>query len=77
MRQRQSGMTDAAFILRGIEWRGYAVSVHRMREYVELHAVSLTGDGPVHIARCEGDSGDKVRQDALALAEMGPTSSDG
>jgi hypothetical protein len=40
-----SGGTAAAAIVRRIEDNGYAVSVHHMRRYVELHAVHLSGDG--------------------------------
>lgn len=44
-----SGTSDAIF--RQIRDQGYAVSVHHMREYVELHAVHLSGDEVPHIAR--------------------------
>src|SRR3954462_3794643 len=62
------GTTKA--ILRQIEDLGYAVSVHHMREYVELHAVRLSGDEIPHVARCEGDGEEELYQAASALAEM-------
>jgi hypothetical protein len=63
-------MSTADAILHQIKALGYAVSVHRMREYVELHAVHLTGDEIPHVARCEGDGDDQVYQAACARAEM-------
>ena len=57
-------------VCRRIENGGYAVSVHHMREYVELHAVPLSGDGVPHVARCEGDGKAELHQAAMALAEM-------
>ena len=77
MKIREDLSAAASHIISRVEEAGYAVSVHRMREYVELHAVSLTGEEPVHIARCEGDSDDTARQAALSLAEMVPAAPDG
>jgi 8-oxo-dGTP pyrophosphatase MutT (NUDIX family) len=57
-------------ILRQIEDLGYAVSVHTMPGYVELHAVSLDGDEIPHVARCEGNGGAATDQAACALAGM-------
>jgi hypothetical protein len=39
-------MPDAS-IIRQIEDLGYLVSTHRMRGYVEMHAVPLSGKGEV------------------------------
>jgi hypothetical protein len=64
-------MTTARAILQQIEALGYAVSVHRMREYVELHAVALSGDEIPHVARCEGDGDEATYQAACALAGDG------
>jgi hypothetical protein len=41
-----------------------------MREYVELHAVRLSGDEIPHVAGCEGDGEEELYQAACALAEM-------
>jgi hypothetical protein len=41
-----------------------------MREYVELHAVHLSGEGVPHVARCEGDGEQELYQAARALAAM-------
>ena len=57
-------------ILRQVEALGYAVSVHHMREYVELHAVHLSGEGIPHVARCEGNGEAELYRAACALAEM-------
>ena len=48
-------MNASDAILRQIEALGYAVSVHTMQGYVELHAVSRDGDEIPHVARCEGN----------------------
>ena len=63
-----SGVADA--VLRQIRDLGYAVSVHHMGEYVELHAVHLSGDKVPHVARCEGGGDDETYLAACALAEM-------
>jgi hypothetical protein len=41
-----------------------------MREYVELHAVRLSGDEIPHVARCEGEGDEELYQAACALAEI-------
>ena len=41
-----------------------------MRQYVELQAVHLSGDGVPHVARCEGDGEQETYLAARALAEM-------
>ena len=41
-----------------------------MREYVELHAVHLSGDGVPHVAPCEGDGEQETYLAAQELAEM-------
>ena len=61
---------DAAELIRRIEGAGFRVSVHHMREYVELHAVQLSGDGPARVARCEGDGDAELYQAVRALASM-------
>jgi len=60
-----------ADICRRIEPAGYAVSVHHMRRYVELHAVHLSGDRVPHVARCEGDGEAETYQAGRGLAAMG------
>ena len=57
-------------LLRQIENLGYAVSVHHMSRYVELHAVRLSGEDIPHVARCEGDGVEELYLAACALAEM-------
>ena len=57
-------------VIRQIEALGYAVSVHEMPGYVEMHAVRLTSEGISHIARCEGGGEEALYQCAVALAEM-------
>ena len=52
------GLTGS--VLRQVETLGYAVSVHRMGEYVELHAVPLDGEPPIHMSRCDGDGDDEL-----------------
>jgi len=61
---------SSSAILHQVEGLGYAVSVHHMGRYVELHAVHLSGDGIPHVARCEGDGEQELRLAACALAEM-------
>jgi len=70
MRMRDDFTEAAASTVRQIESHGYAVTVHHMREYVELHAVHLNGDGVPRVARCEGDGDAETYQAAKALAEM-------
>lgn len=64
------GTSDA--ILRQVKAVGCAVSVFRIGDYVELHAVRLSGDEMPHVSRCEGDGdGDEpLYFAACALAEM-------
>jgi hypothetical protein len=59
-------------ILTAIRRRGYIVSVHRMREYVEMHAILIVSpDDPPRIARCgDGDDGAAQLECAKALEEM-------
>jgi hypothetical protein len=57
-------------ILCRIEDLGYAVSVHAMPGYSELHAVRLRGEEVPHGARCEGVDDEALHQAACALAEM-------
>ena len=44
MKMREDFGAAAQDICRRIEAAGYATSVHHMRQYVELHAVHLSGD---------------------------------
>ena len=60
----------SARLIAGIEAAGYAVSVHHMRKYVELHAVHLRGDRVPHVTRCEGDGKAELYQAARVLAGM-------
>ena len=47
------------------------MSTHRMRHYVEMHAVPLSGEGELKLARCgDGDDDEAVYRCACALAEM-------
>ena len=57
-------------VLKLIESFGYATTVHRMGDYVELHAVSLPTGDPVFQSRADGDSDDLVYVAALELARM-------
>jgi hypothetical protein len=57
-------------ILRQIESLGYATSVHRMGDYVELHAVRPPDGDDLKIARAEGDGDDVVYRAVYALAAM-------
>ena len=66
-----------AELLRLIESRRFATSVHRMGDYVELHAVVLPAGEPVYIARVEGDSDYDVARAAQELAEMCGVAPDG
>jgi hypothetical protein len=70
MKMREDFEAAAAAICRAIEISGYAVSVHHMRRYVELHAVHLSGDQIPHVARAEGDGDQETYLAAHALAEM-------
>jgi hypothetical protein len=65
-------MTDTAdALIRQIEVLGYAVSVHRMGDYVEMHAVFLKDPELVLIARCgDGDGEKEIRVAACELARM-------
>ena len=73
MRGRAIEMIPAVdYILRNLRRNGWAVSVHLMSEYVEMHAVKLDAlDDPPKIARC-GDGDDDLAQLTCAkvLAEM-------
>jgi hypothetical protein len=58
-------------IIKQIEDLGYAVSVHVMPGYVELHAVPLSGEGEVKLARCgDGDDEQATYRCAVELARM-------
>lgn len=70
MKMRDDFEAATEILLGHIRQAGYAVSVHHMSEYVELHAVHLSGDHIPHIARCEGDGRAETYQAARALAEM-------
>ena len=41
-----------------------------MRNYCELHAITLPDGKPVHIARVDGDSDDELFRAACELASM-------
>ena len=73
MRQR----TDAEFsdladtLINRMERGGYAVSVHRMGHYVELHAVQLKLPCAQHIARvADGDEEEHLYHCVRELARM-------
>jgi hypothetical protein len=70
MQWRQDFTAAATRTIGRIKQAGYAVSAHHMGEYVELHAVHLSGDGIPDAARCEGDGGAQTYQAARALAAM-------
>src|SRR5687768_9666580 len=57
-------------ISRQIEARGFATSVHRMGDYVELRAVQLPAGDLVYIARVDGDSDHDVERATHELAVM-------
>ena len=59
-------------ILAQIRSPGYAVSVHRMGWYVEMHAVLLADPTPdnVHLARRLDGDDEQAYRTACALAEM-------
>jgi hypothetical protein len=58
-------------IIRQIEDLGYAVSTHRMPGYVEMHAVPMSGEGELKLARCgDGDDDDSCYRCAVELARM-------
>jgi hypothetical protein len=62
-------VTDS--IIHQIEDLGYAVSTHRMPGYVEMHAVPLSGEGEVKLARCgDGDDDEACYRCAVELARM-------
>ena len=63
-------MSTADAIILQVKRLGYAVSVHHMGEYVELHAVHLSGDEVPHVCRCEGDGDEGTYLPAVTLAEM-------
>jgi hypothetical protein len=73
MRQRTtaefSDLTDA--LVQRIERGGYAVSVFRMRDYVEMHAVQLKEPCPQHIATVwDGDGEKHLYHCCIELARM-------
>src|SRR6476660_7617764 len=53
---RVMGITST--IIAQIEALGFAVSVHRMGDYCEMHAVLLADPDQQHIARVDGDGED-------------------
>lgn len=58
-------------VLDQIEAISYATSVHRMRDYVEMHALELQNPDNQHIARVvEGDGAEACDKCACLLAEM-------
>ena len=59
-----------AAILKQIESLGYVTSVHRMRDYVEMHALRPSNTDELYLAR-DGDGDDEVAcyRCACALAE--------
>ena len=62
-----------AAVLAQIRSLGYAVSVHRMGWYVEMHAVLVADPTPdnVHLARSlDGDDEAQAHRTACALAGM-------
>jgi hypothetical protein len=70
MQWRDDFTGAAAGIIGRIKRAGYAVSVHHMGRYVELHAVHLSGDEDPLVARCEGDGDLETYQSVRALAAM-------
>jgi hypothetical protein len=71
MQQRTSAefsdLTDT--LIHDMERGGYAVSVFRMGDYVELHAVQLKLPRAQHIARvADGDADEHLHRWALELA---------
>ncbi len=63
------GVADS--ILRQISGLGYAVSMHRVNDTIELHTVRLSDPSEQHIARSvDGDSGEDEYKTACVLAEM-------
>lgn len=63
-------MSDVSAILREIDRAGLATSVHRMGDYVELHAVPVPDAETIHIARVEGDCDIGLLLAARELARM-------
>ena len=62
-------MSVTKSIIRQIADLGYAVSTNRMPGYVEMHAVPLSGEGEVKLARCgDGDDDDPCCRCAVELA---------
>lgn len=59
-----------ASILREIDRAGFATSVHRMGDYVKLHAIRVPHAEVVHIARAEGDCDVGLLLGARELARM-------
>jgi hypothetical protein len=68
MKSREGFTAATSALIRRIRDAAFVVSVHHMGEYVELHAVHLSGGGAPHVARCDG--GAQTYQAAKALAEM-------
>ena len=64
-----SDLTDA--LIHPIELGGYAVSVHRMGDYVEMHAVRLKEPCPQHIATVwDGDGEEHLYRCCIELARL-------
>ena len=58
-------------ILHQIRSLGYAVSVHRINDTIEMHAVRLSDPSEQHLARSvDGDGLEDEYQVACVLAEM-------
>lgn len=73
MRQRTtaefSNLTDA--LIHRIECNGYAVSVHRMGDYIEMHAVQLKEPCTQHIATVwDGDGEEHLYHCCIELARL-------
>jgi hypothetical protein len=64
-----SDLTDV--LIHRIETGGYAVSVHRMGDYVEVHAVQLKLPCPQHVATVwDGDGREHLYHCCIELARM-------
>jgi len=70
MKTRDCFEADSERVLQRIRDARLGVSFHHLGDYVELHAVQLSGDQIPHVARCEGDREAETYQAARALAEM-------
>lgn len=56
-----------AILLRRVESLGYAVSVFRINDTVEMHATPLSGEGDPQVARCNDGDGDGEAYRAACL----------